>query len=132
MFVRVFLLIYVTALVACTAGSSSDERTPVEVWRAGDDGLTVKVAEAIEQEININHRLRLSRGGQPGSLIILVPKNVAWKAMNQKTEVEYTVEYETLDKRRLGSSSGSCFDDALTLCANDIVATAIVLAGKRH
>jgi len=93
---------------------------PVEVWGGGDDALTVRLRDALEDAFRSSADFHLSGGKKPGTLVITLPSNVGWKTVAGRTQVLYTAEF-TSDGQKLGGSKGSCWGDALAKCAAQIV-----------
>lgn len=112
-----------SAFVAFDHGLGSIERTsgkPVEVWGGGDDALTARLRNALEDAFRSSADFHLSSGKKPGTLVITLPSNVEWKQVGGRTQVLYTAEFAS-DGQNLGGSKGSCWDDALAKCAAQIV-----------
>ncbi|MCI0350028.1 MAG: hypothetical protein L0Z53_11445 [Acidobacteriales bacterium] len=63
-------------------------------------------------------------------MIVIIPNHVDWKLAGQRTKVIYTVEFATVDQRKLGTIKGSCWDDNMTKCATEIVKKAAIAARK--
>jgi hypothetical protein len=112
--------------------SASPKVTLVEVWCGGDDGLTTKLCDRLENGFKSSPDFHLSVGKKPGTLIVTIPSNVGWKLVDGRTQVLYTTEFATVDNQQLGSRVGSCWDDALSECANEIVKAAKNAAHKIH
>lgn len=115
---------------ACSANDGSRRPTLVEVWRVGDDGLTTKLADAIEEGIRRSPAFVLSTGRKPNTLIVAIPTNVGWKQVGNRTRVLYTVNFSLVSAQSLGTSSGACWADSLAKCAARVVKDAKVAAGK--
>jgi len=112
-----------SAFVAVDHGLGSIEKTsgkPVEVWGGGDDALTVKLRDALEEAFRSSADFHLSSGKKPGTLVITLPSNIGWKQVGGRTQVLYTADFAS-DGQNLGGSKGSCWDDALPKCAAQIV-----------
>jgi hypothetical protein len=94
--------------------------TPVEIWHGGDDGLTLRLSDAIEASVRHSHDFVLSSGKVPGTFIITIPTNVTWKQTGVRTQVLYSVVIQTAD----GSTStfnGKCFESRLNDCAAAVI-----------
>ena len=111
---------------------ASPKLTLVEVWCVGDDRLTVKLRDTLENAFKSSSDFRLSAGKKPGTLTVTIPSNVGWKLVGKRTQVFYTVEFASADSQHLGSSAGSCWEDALLKCASKIVKDAKTAAGTIH
>ncbi len=100
---------------------------PVEVWGGADDGLTIRLRDALKDAVRSSADFYLSSGEKPGTLVITLPSNVEWKQVGGRTQVLYTAEFAS-DGQNLGGSTGSCWDDALAKCAAQIVKDAKIAA----
>jgi len=114
------------------AASASPKFTLVEVWCGGDDGLTTKLRDTLEDAFKSSSDFRLSAGEKPGTLTVTIPSNVEWKLVGKRTQVFYTVKFASADNQHLGSSAGSCWEDSLSKCASKIVKDAKTAALKIH
>jgi hypothetical protein len=112
--------------------AGSPKLTLVEVWSGGDDGLTTKLRDTLENAFKSSPDFRLSAGKQPGTLTVTIPSHLEWKLVGNRTQVFYTVEFTSADNQHLGSSAGSCWEDALSKCASRIVKDAKIAARKIH
>ena len=128
-----FLSLRCSLLFWLTLGlSASPKVTLVEVWCVGDDGLTTKLRNRLENGFKSSSDFQLSVGKKPGTLIVTIPTNVGWKVVDGRTQVLFTVEFATVDNQHLGTREGSCWEDALSECTNEIVKTAKTAAHKIH
>jgi len=110
------------------------KQTPklVEVWCSGDDGLTVRLRDAIENAFESSSDFRLSNGKKPGTLVVTIPTNVDWKKVGRRTRVLYNVEFASVDNQKVGTSRGACWDNRLANCASRILNDAKTAARKIH
>lgn len=104
--------------------------TPVEVWSGGDDGLTQRLRDALEHAFQSSPHFVLSSGKQSDALIVTIPTHVGWRDAGGRTQVTYTVTFASTDERNLGTSKGSCWDDALARCTAHILRDAEIAAHK--
>jgi hypothetical protein len=129
------------AAVVCDSWATQAP-TPVEVWRGGDDGLTLRLADAVVKAFKASPDFELSTGKRPGTLIVLIPTHVNWKRLGwrpfgRRTQIFYTVEFKMIVQlgERVGSIDsvrtvrGSCRDDRMADCASEIVKSASI---SRH
>ena len=123
--IAVFLIV-----TACAVEAVATEPTLVEVWCGGDDGLTIRLRDALENAFKSSPRFRLSFGKKPKTLIVSIPTNVEWNKVGKKTQVLYTVEFSSADNQKIGTSTGSCWDNAFAKCAAQIVKDAETAARK--
>jgi hypothetical protein len=105
-------------------------QTPVEVWCGGDDGLTQGVCHALESAFASTADFVTSSGKRPGTLVVTIPYNVSSKESGKRTRVSYTVEFTSSNDKKLRTRKGSCWEDDLATCANQIVAQARIAARK--
>jgi hypothetical protein len=103
---------------------------PVEVWGGADDGLTIRLKDALKDAFRSSTEFHLSSGKEPGTLVITLPSNVGSQQVGGRTEVLSMAEFASSDGQNLGESRGSCWDDALAKCAAQIFKDAKVAAGK--
>lgn len=110
------------ALAASCAGTlpHASHPTPVEVWRSGDDGLTLKFAESLDAAFQASPLFSKSRGKQPGTLIVTIPSNVAWKQIGKRVKVSFKVTFTDDADRPLGTAAGKCWEDELSKCATEV------------
>jgi hypothetical protein len=130
---RVSVIIALSLLVAWESASAQAPPTLVEVWCVGDDGLTHGLRDAVENAFKSSSDFQLSSGKKPGTLVVTIPTNVVWKQAKQadkRTKVLYGVEFASADNKTISKSTGSCWDDALTKCADRIVNEARTAARK--
>ena len=80
-------------IVACETAPSAAAPVPLEVWRGGDDGLTLRFADALEASFRRFPAFVLSSGKRPGTLVETIPSNVGWKQVGSRTKVIYSVEF---------------------------------------
>lgn len=112
--------------------AASAEPILVEVWSGGDDGLTSRLRDALENAFKSSPDFALSSGKKPGTLVVTIPTNVGWRSIGKRTQVRYTVELSSAENRRIRTSTGSCWDDGLAKCAAQIVSDARTAMHKTH
>ena len=83
------------------------ERTLVEYWHVGDDGLSQRFTVAVEAAFKEAPDFTPSFGKKPGTLIVYVPHNVRWEKKLWRTRALYTVEFKSSEGQDLGTESGS-------------------------
>jgi hypothetical protein len=124
--------IIVVSLVLAMCGAKADGAKPtlVEVWCVGDDGLTQRLRDALENALKLSPDFSLSSGKKPGTLVVTIPTNVGWKQVGKRMQVLYAVEFASVDNQNIGTNTGSCWDDMLSKCAAQIVKDAKIAARK--
>ncbi len=115
---------------ACAPVTSSGKRTPVEVWRAGDDGLTSRFRDAVEAAFVASPSFTPSSGKRPSTLIVTIPTDVQWKRSGDRNQVLYSIEFASVGGQHLGSITGSCWDDLLSECADRVLKEAVIAARR--
>jgi len=121
------LLVVVAALsggAISAVNAASAEPVLVEVWCGSDDGLTLRLRDTLEGAFKSSPDFALSNGGKPGTLVVTIPTNVRWKQIGKQTQVYYAVKFSSADNRKIGTSTGSCWDGDLQKCAARIVRNA--------
>jgi hypothetical protein len=113
-----------------TSTQVKQSRTLVEVWCGGDDNLTQGVCRALDSEFASTPDFVVSSGEKPGTLIVCIPTNVNWKDQGKKTRVFYTVEYKSINDKKLGAMKGECWENDFRVCASQIVMKAKKAARK--
>lgn len=115
------LMLGSAAVSACATSPSRGRPTPVEVWRGGDDGLTVRFADALEAAFRAAPEFSLSTGKAPGTLIVTISSNVTSKQDQGRSEVSYSVQFTSVESQVLGSSNGTCREGRLQECAAHVL-----------
>jgi hypothetical protein len=108
--------------------SSGSARTPFEIWRGGDDGLTIRFTEALEAALLASPTFVARTGRKPGTLIVTIPSNVAWKKIGKRRRITYQVTYSDTADRVLDEASGQCWEDELEQCVAPLVKRAAAAA----
>jgi hypothetical protein len=116
----------------CALYAAPSKPTPVEVWTGGDDGLTQRLRDGIENKFKSSSDFVLSSGKKPGSLIVTIPTHVTWTQKGSRTYLRYKVEFSSSNDIEIGKSSGSCWDDNLARCAAQIYGGAQRSVHKLH
>jgi hypothetical protein len=121
------LLLSMTRAACSTAGNDtlavSRGPVPVEFSTGGDDGLTLRLADAVRRGFRHTAHFKLSPAGTPNILKVTIPTHVGWKQINGRTRVSYQLRLER-GGRYLGDSSGVCWETDLGACAAQVVQTA--------
>lgn len=120
------------ALTLCATVGARPKPIPIEVWSGGDDGMTARLRDEIEDAFKSSSDFTLSSGKKLGTLIISIPTHVRWKQIGGRTIVYYTITFATVDDHVIGARKGSCPDDNLSKCADQIAKDAKVAARKIH
>lgn len=119
------------ACVSCTQGSQPrSEPIPVELRYLGDFGGTLRFSNAVEEALRASPAFRISSGEKPGTLIVRIPVNVEWTELPDRDLLTYRVEFQTATGKSLGSTTGMCWNDGLSVCAEFVVKQAEIAAGR--
>jgi len=102
--------------------NANTKPVPVEVWRGGDDGLTIKLSESVERALVKDGEFVLSRDKKPGTLIITFPHAVAAVPDGNYVDIDYEVTFSTIEGRKLASIKSGCRE--LLYCVDHIATTA--------
>lgn len=105
-------------------------QTPVDVWCGGDDAYTQGVCDAVEKAFASSPDFDFNSETKPGTLVVTIPTNVDWKQIGKRTRVFYTVEFTTVDDKKLRTRKGKCWNDDFARCANQIVKQARIAVRK--
>jgi hypothetical protein len=120
-------------MAICAPQSANSQATPVEVQRVGDDALTSRLRDALEDALKNSGDFMLSDGKKPGTLIVKIPNHVSWKnGSGGRTHVLYKVEFATVDAGVIGRVTGSCWEDSLSKCAARVIIAARNAVRKLH
>jgi len=107
--------------LACVGGMhSTPDRVAVCVWRGGDDGLTVRLADKLEETINSTRTLVIGGCGVEDQPTIALP-SVRWE--KRGTSIHVTARVAVTGPRLTAplNIESHCSEDRLGDCANDIV-----------
>ena len=121
---------WIVVLLVLTSVSGEARKVPVEVWCAGDDGLTRQLRDALENRFQASSEFQLSSGKRPGTLLATIPTNVQWREVGGRTRVVYVVNFTSIDGLKLGRSKGECWDSEVGKCAERVFGDAKVAARK--
>jgi hypothetical protein len=115
------LVTYMNVDMTAVALAKDRESIPIEIWRGGDDGATIKFSEAIKAALAASHEFVLSHGNKPGTIFVTIPTNVRWRQVGEREEISYVIELMQKSPRRTERFSGSCWLDELVVCADQIL-----------
>lgn len=143
MSLRIGLLaaVFSSAIVADGPVAVRTAPTLVEIWRGGDDGLTLRLTDSITKAFKSSPDFELSSGKKEGTLIVLIPTHVQWTRLGwrpfaRRTRISYRVEFKMLGKSAepVDTLAGSCRDDHMANCAAEIVMAAkgVVSKGRQN
>jgi len=117
---KLALFALLLALGGPAPSAPMQERIPVRVGLVGDDGLTQKLADALELKLREDARLRPATSVDDKPLSIESDANVDWDELAGRTVLIYTVYVSSRGAQRL-RLTGACFEDDVSKCAKDIL-----------
>jgi hypothetical protein len=125
------LLLGAIGLISCSQDAQSPTApVSVEVWHHGDVGTTLRFSAAIEKAVYGSPAFRRSSGRKPGTLIVKIPRTVQALDIRDREQLQYQVEFETSAGKLLGATTGACWSDELSVCANFVVDQAKLAASR--
>jgi hypothetical protein len=65
-------------------------------------------------------------------MIVTIPSNVDWKQVGKRMRVLYQVEFASADNQIVSQKTGTCWDDNLSQCADQILKAGKIAAHKVH
>ena len=116
--------------VGCTRRPTALIHQPIDLRVVGDDALTLRLRDALEQSIARSPKFYLA-SQQPSAVVIKIPSNVRWRRDGRRLKVLYTVEFTIGGYRH--EAAGSCWSDSYAKCSSDIMRSAeTFLSEVRH
>lgn len=115
-----FAVMMVVACVGCVTAPDpakfAGDRIPVEVWTGGDDGLTLRLADAVRSEFKQSARYTEAASSTANALRVTIPTHVRSDDVDGRARVTYSVRFDRAE-RRIGETNGTCWSDELNACA---------------
>jgi hypothetical protein len=127
---RMPLTVVIFLSMALGALNASSNPKPIDLRCDGDDALTQRVCAALKDKFKSSADFKLSTGNEPGILVVTIPTNVDWEQVGKRTKVIYRAVFATIDDQKIDTTVGSCWEDALTKCADQVAKQARVVAHK--
>jgi hypothetical protein len=109
-------------------------QTIIELWRTGDDGVTLRFADGFEADLQ-SAGFVLAPGGQArtaNTLVVEIPTNLDFEPIGRRHRVRFRLEFAAPSGQAMGKSRGSCWEDELALCIKRAVAQTKTAAAKLH
>ena len=103
--------------VLATLLSAASEPTMVEVRTGGDDGLTQRFADQVRTIFAAAPAYTSDTTAK--RLLIYIPTHVQWRKIHGNTKITYYVEITSGSKSI--HRTGSCWEEDMNLCANQIL-----------
>jgi hypothetical protein len=99
---------------------------PVKVEAGGDDGYTQRLEAALEAAFAACDRFRPYRAAEGGKpLTVTIPTNLLWQSVGARDRILYRIKFSGAKGLRVRTSSGSCREDRMTVCADQVVRDAL-------
>jgi hypothetical protein len=116
--------VVIAGLVLASSGTATSlaHRESALVLVNADDGLSLRLADAIRSEVGKSSHLSLAPRKGPAALVITITTNVGWEQVKGRTLVKYRVQYERTGMTK--DDSGTCWENELPRCGKQIVAAA--------
>ena len=93
---------------------------PVSIFTGGDDGLTQRLAAAIEIEFFCSSQFARASGLSDNPLRVTIPTNVEWDKIGGSTRVKYQLRLERRG-RKIVYNRGICLEREIQVCARQVV-----------
>lgn len=111
-------------LLAFGVASAHAAPTSVELQHSGDDGLSSKLADEVLVAFQHAPDFAIAPSDQ-GKLIVRAPAtNVGWRKVSERVRVNYAADFLGRNGSVMATGSGDCWEDALSLCAQQILRAA--------
>ena len=124
-------LMLLASLEACAtlpaASVSAANAVPVEIVTGGDDGLTLRLADAVRHKFERSALFALAPAGTLNVRSVGIPTHVGWEKAGGRTRVSYLLRLERAG-RKVAESGGTCWETELEVCAREIVKAATAAA----
>jgi hypothetical protein len=116
----------------CVANDDAPtNRTFVDVRADGDDGLTQRLADALEKAFRGSPDFTVVTKAEKNTLAVVIPTNVDWRKLGKRTQVLTPIEFSSDDTNKiLKVIKIACWDDMLSECADRVVKDAKGVASK--
>jgi hypothetical protein len=96
----------------------------VEIQRGGDDGLTLRFADALRTALRRSRIFTLSSRERPAKLIFDIPRSLRWTEIDDRVQARFQVEFKRGDSRVVGTSTGTCWETNLDVCVERVISDA--------
>jgi hypothetical protein len=96
---------------------------------SSDDGLTLRLGDAVEEALRGSDRFDVIDDEMPGALEITLPSYVHWRRVGSRLRLHYTAEFAWLAKAPVETVQVSCAAQVLTECADETVREAKAFSG---
>lgn len=123
------VLALLSAGPAAVAQPGGAEPIIVNLRLGSTEPLSLRLYEALQARMRVTAALRLSRDGETAPVVLTVP-HIDWGELYGRVKVVYDVELTKpsaprANQRGVRHLRGSCWDDELDDCAQQIVAQVI-------
>jgi hypothetical protein len=108
------------ALIGCATASASRAPVPVILLVGGDDGLTLRLAEAIRREVQASSRYRLAPASQVAGIVVRIDENVTALRSGGTSHFRYSITFER-GGVVVGNSAGGCPELHMRRCSRRVL-----------
>jgi len=102
-------------------GDTQGRRTPVEVYRGGDDGLTVRFCDAVEVAVKGSVVFSAVTVHTPEAMRLTIETNLRPLESGDDPKSSYVTILETADGAPIGAFRGNCRPSEFRRCATRVV-----------
>jgi hypothetical protein len=130
---RSTVAIGVAVLVTCCATAPrvkpafsdvASRRIPIELWRGGDDGYTLRLGEALEKALGESGVFLPIVMHDPTAMHLVIETNLRPVESGDNPKAQYVVILEPSHGPPLGAIHGKCRGSEFDRCAHSVVASA--------
>ena len=95
------------------------EPAPIRILTGGDDGLTQRLLDAIEERLRSSGRFAPSPVTSNSNVLrMTIPTHVQWEPVGNRTRVRYQLEFRRGETgEAFGFFEGTCWENELSVCA---------------
>jgi hypothetical protein len=107
----------------CWGQAKSDSAIATEYAWTGDDGLTLRFREKLEEALESSRDFVVTRRAGGEKLRLTIPTHLYWKETRGQTHFQYVVIFTDQNSKYLGVSIGSCWDEDAEMrgCAQSVL-----------
>lgn len=120
------LALVLALIVSALPVGQASAAIPVVVYGGPDDGLSLRLLDAIRQALTASPRFALTSKGEANTLAISLKTNVTPLDRGARRLMSYTVQFVLLPARVLGTNEGICLQDEPADCADQVLKSAQV------
>jgi hypothetical protein len=110
--------------VGASQTNAGAHRVAVEVWRGGDDGLTIRFGEALEAALNGSPVFFAVSITTPEATRLTIEHNLRSLGRGDNAKAAFLITLSTRDRVLMGAIPGQCRQRALESCAARVISRA--------